>query len=106
MKVRPILITLLAIGLITSARAAEISIAAAISLKESLEAIRPQYESATGDHLKLTFASSGQLAAQIENGAPIDLFISAARKQVDDLIKVQKARRIRPQSSSRGTSWC
>ncbi len=90
MKVRSALITLLAFGLAISARAEDISVAAAISLKESLEAIGSQYESATGDHLKLTFASSGQMAAQIENGAPIDLFISAARKQVDDLIKSKK----------------
>jgi molybdate transport system substrate-binding protein len=87
---RAVLILLLAIGPAILARAEDISVAAAISLKESLEAIRPQYESATGDHLKLTFASSGQLAAQIQNGAPVDLFLSAARKQVDDLIKAKK----------------
>jgi molybdate transport system substrate-binding protein len=73
------------------ARAEDINVAAAISLKESLEAIRPQYESSSGDHLKFTLASSGQLESQIENGAPIDLFISAARKQVDDLNKAGKS---------------
>jgi molybdate transport system substrate-binding protein len=67
------------------ARAEDITVSAAISLKDSLEAVRQQHETKTGDHLKFTFASSGQLAAQIKNGAPVDLFISAARKQVDDL---------------------
>jgi len=67
------------------ARGEDITVSAAISLKGSLEAMRPQYETKTGDRLKFTFASSGQLAAQIKNGAPVDLFISAARKQVDEL---------------------
>src|SRR5439155_8452640 len=82
---RVILISLLILGSTLSARAEDVSIAAAISLKETLEAIRPKYESSSGDRLKLTFASSGQLEAQIENGAPVDLFLPAARKQIDDL---------------------
>ena len=82
----------LLIGLFCAlARAEDITVAAAISLKESLEAIRPQFESASGDHIKLTLGASGQLAAQIENGAPVDLFISAAKQQVDDLKKAGKA---------------
>lgn len=57
----------------------------AISLKEAITAIAPEYESATGDKLELSFGASGQIATQIKNGAPIDLFISAAQKQVDEL---------------------
>src|SRR3954469_4551157 len=85
MIVRYILFTLIASAFCFTARAEDISVAAAISLKESLEAIRQTYESSTGDHLKFTFASSGQLASQVQNGAPVDLFLSAARKQIDDL---------------------
>src|SRR5262245_36356237 len=84
-----VVVLLLWIGAI--ARAEEITVAAAISLKESLEAIRPEFETTSQDRLKFTFASSGQLASQIQSGAPIDLFLSAARKQVDDLKKAQKA---------------
>src|SRR3954469_6886393 len=90
MIVRYILFTLIASAFCFTARAEDISVAAAISLKESLEAIRQTYESSTGDHLKFSFASSGQLASQIQNGAPLDLFLSAARKQVDDLKKAGK----------------
>jgi molybdate transport system substrate-binding protein len=90
MIVRYTLVGLVAIGVCLASRAEDISVAAAISLKESLEAIRQTYESTTGDHLNFTFASSGQLASQIQNGAPIDLFLSAARKQVDDLKKAGK----------------
>ena len=90
MIVRYTLVGLIAIGLCLAARAQEISIAAAISLKESLEAIRQTYESSTGNQIKFSFASSGQLESQIQNGAPVDLFLSAARKQVDDLKKAGK----------------
>ena len=58
----------------------------AISLKDAITAIAPEYESSTGDKLELSFGASGQIATQIKNGAPIDLFISAAQKQVDDVI--------------------
>src|SRR5437764_784667 len=87
MIVRIIFLVLLLLATGTMVRAEEITVAAAISLKESLEAIRPQYESSGGDRVKFTFASSGQLVSQVQNGAPIDLFLSAARKQVDDLRK-------------------
>ncbi|HEX3355429.1 MAG TPA: molybdate ABC transporter substrate-binding protein [Tepidisphaeraceae bacterium] len=91
MKCRHLIAVLMAVATAWVARADDINVAAAISLKESLEAIRPQYESSSGDHLKFTLASSGQLESQIENGAPIDLFLSAARKQVDDLKKAGKS---------------
>lgn len=66
-----------------------ITVAAAISLKETLTEIAKAYEAHGGDHVELTFGSSGQLAAQIQNGAPIDAFISAAAKQIDDLANFQ-----------------
>src|SRR6266850_786868 len=74
--------------LITSAAFAEqITVAAAISLKDALDKVADQYKADTGDTVGFTLGSSGQLANQILNGAPIDLFISAANKQVDDLSK-------------------
>jgi molybdate transport system substrate-binding protein len=85
MAFRSVLVCLLVFGWVDCIRADDITVSAAISLKESLEAIRPFYESASGDHVKLTFGASGQLAAQIENGAPVDLFVSAARQQIDEL---------------------
>jgi molybdate transport system substrate-binding protein len=60
-------------------------VAAAISLKEALEAIAGDYERNAKVTLEFSFGSSGQLLAQIRNGAPLDAFISAAQDQVDAL---------------------
>src|SRR4051794_14120659 len=71
-----------------SLRAGEtVHVAVAISLKEAVTDVARQYEAGTGDHVEFTFGSSGQLMRQIQSGAPIDAFISAAAKQVDDLAK-------------------
>ena len=36
-----------------------------------------EYEKATGNHVKLSLGSSGNFYAQIQNGAPFDLYFSA-----------------------------
>jgi molybdate transport system substrate-binding protein len=71
----------------TGALADSISVSAAISTKEAMTDIAKAFEDQTHVHVDLTFGSSGALAAQIRNGAPVDLFISAANKEVDDLSK-------------------
>src|SRR4051812_43756680 len=85
-------LTLILSALLTGAAARpatadSITVAAAISLKDALTDIAQSYKSDTGETVQFTFASSGQLMAQIKNGAPIDAFISAAQSQVDDLAK-------------------
>lgn len=60
-------------------------VAAAVSLREVLTTISADFEAQTGIRVELVFGSSGQLLAQIRNGAPIDLFISAAHEPVDVL---------------------
>lgn len=66
-------------------RGQSISVAAAASLQNVGEQIASKYESDNGIKIKFTYGSSGQLMTQINNGAPIDLFLSAAKKQVDEL---------------------
>lgn len=63
-----------------------ILISAAISLKDALEEIKPLYQR-TKPNINITynFGASGALQQQIENGAPVDIFISAAKKQMDAL---------------------
>lgn len=64
----------------------ELMVSAAMSLKDALTRVAADFEKTHQDvKVALNFASSGQLMAQIENGAPVDLFISAGAKEVDTL---------------------
>nr|WP_300006204.1 molybdate ABC transporter substrate-binding protein [Tissierella sp.] len=64
----------------------ELLVAAAASLTDVLEEIKILYkEEAPGVTLNLTLGSSGALQTQIEEGAPVDVFMSAANKQMDAL---------------------
>ena len=62
---------------VSLAVAEEITIAAASDLNFAFKEIITEYEKATGNHAKLTFGSSGNFFAQIQNGAPFDLYFSA-----------------------------
>lgn len=64
----------------------ELLISAAASLKESMEEIKSIYETTHHDvTLTFSFGGSGALQQQIEQGAPADVFISAAEKQMNAL---------------------
>lgn len=61
-------------------------VSAAVSLKDALEEIKPLYQKSNpGASITYNFAASGALQQQIEQGAPVDIFISAAKKQMDAL---------------------
>lgn len=65
----------------------ELTVSAAASLKDSLTAIKSNYEANHPNiDLVFNFAASGTLQKQIEQGAPADLFISAGSKQMDALV--------------------
>ena len=64
---------------------AEITVATATSMKLVMSDIAEEFERETGARVNLSFGSSGLLARQIENGAPIDVFISADKTFVDQL---------------------
>ena len=57
--------------------AEEITIAAASDLNFAFREIATEYENTTGNHVRLTLGSSGNFFAQIQNGAPFDLYFSA-----------------------------
>src|SRR5882724_10261263 len=68
------------------APAQEMTLSVAISMKEAVEALGRQFmQSRSGVTLRYNFGSSGELQKQIEAGAPVDLFISAAQRQMDEL---------------------
>jgi molybdate transport system substrate-binding protein len=56
-----------------------------VSLKEAATEIGKAYEQKTSEHVQFNFAASGVLAAQIKQGAPVDLFISAGAPQTKEL---------------------
>jgi molybdate transport system substrate-binding protein len=60
----------------------------AVSLKEAVEELGRRFMQAhPGVTLRYNFGSSGELQKQIEAGAPIDLFLSAAERQMDELAR-------------------
>ena len=70
------------------ARAGEVTVFAASSLKTALDAVAPAFEQETGHKLTVSFAGSSVLARQIEAGAPADVFISASDDWMDYLEKM------------------
>lgn len=65
----------------------DLIVAAAASLAPAFERIRQSYIEIHGQPVTMVYSSSGNLAAQIRNGAPYDLFASADQVRVDQLIK-------------------
>jgi len=66
----------------------QLTISAAASLKDALSEIVTIYSQAKSNvAIRNNFGSSGNLQQQIINGAPVDVFISAAAKQMDELQK-------------------
>lgn len=72
-----LLATLFYIWTPVEAGAAELKVAAAADLTFAFSDVAAQFEKQTGIGLKLTYGSSGNFFAQIQNGAPFDLFFSA-----------------------------
>lgn len=64
----------------------EITVSAAASLKDALEDIKGVYEQQKEIELLLNFAASGTLSKQIEQGAPVDVFISASNEEFASLV--------------------
>lgn len=65
-----------------------LTVSAAISLTNALQEIQPLYQQTnTKVGVIYNFGASGALQQQIEQGAPVDVFISAATKPMDTLEK-------------------
>jgi len=69
------------------AEAGELTVFAAASLTDAFKAIGEQFGAANeGATITFNFAGSDQLATQINQGAPADVFASANKKQMDVVI--------------------
>lgn len=65
--------------------AAPLLVFAAADLREALPEIAAAYRRAGGDSVVLTFGATGDLATQIANGAPADVFFAADERALDTL---------------------
>lgn len=62
-----------------------INISAAASLTDALLEIQQEYIKENNVELQFNFGASGSLQKQIEEGAPCDIFMSASKKNMDNL---------------------
>lgn len=69
------------------AESVELFVSAAASLTEAMDEVKEVYEAENNVTLTFNFAGSGKLAQQIQQGAPVDVFISANENWMDTLIE-------------------
>ena len=75
--------------LVRPAGAEEVMVAAAVSLREPLDAIAKRFEAGhRGAHVQVAFGASSALVAQAKAGAPFDVFLSADEQSLDALAEV------------------
>lgn len=77
------LVLLILLGAVASAQ--ELKIAAASDLTAVMQKVGAAFEKQTGIHTNFSFGSSGNFFAQIRNGAPFDVFLSADRSYPETL---------------------
>jgi molybdate transport system substrate-binding protein len=97
MRIRPLLSALLLLCALAARplAAAPLAVAAAADLRGTLEELKAGFEAGhSGAQLQLTYGASGSLTAQIQQGAPFDLFLSADTGFPEQL---QKAGLVEPQ---------
>lgn len=76
------------VGLLSApAQSEEVVVFAAASLKTALDAVAADFEAATGNTVTISYAGSNALAKQIIEGAPADIFLSAAVNWMDEVEK-------------------
>lgn len=84
---RPALIAALALGLASPVAAEEVVVFAAASMKTALDKVAQEFQASTGHTVTISYAGSNALAKQIIEGAPADIFVSAAENWMDEVEK-------------------
>jgi molybdate transport system substrate-binding protein len=82
------LVVLVDVGRGRAADPPTLTIFAAADLAFALRDLTPRFEKALGVKVSLVLGSTGNLARQIEHGAPADLFFAANESFVEDLVRV------------------
>jgi molybdate transport system substrate-binding protein len=84
---------LLAVSVTAGPPGRTVTIAAASNLRSAAEALKRVFEAERpGVEVALTFGASGTFFAQIQNGAPFDLFLSADREYPARLVEAKRGR--------------
>ena len=85
------LLSALSLSLTSSLHAAEIRVAVAANFAQPMKEIAAEFEKETTHKVSLTQGATGKFYAQISNGAPFDVFLSADDETPAKLIKEGKA---------------
>ena len=80
-----LLLFLLAAPCLASEAPRPLTVFAAASLKESLDAVAADWSAQSGQKVVVSYAASNALARQIEQGAPADVYVSADEAWMDYL---------------------
>jgi len=72
-----LLAAFLLIAALPAVHAGEVSVAVAANFTEAARELAARFAAATGHRARLSFGSTGQLYAQISNGAPYEVFLAA-----------------------------
>lgn len=69
----------------SNALSSQVLVAVASNFAKPMEEIAAEFKKATEHSAELSFGASGKFAAQIENGAPFQVFLSADEKKTEKL---------------------
>ncbi|WP_114418426.1 molybdate ABC transporter substrate-binding protein [Marinospirillum perlucidum] len=84
---KKVFLTLVAILFVaTTAQAKEIRVAVAANFNGTLEQLAELYQDTSGHQLVISSGSTGSLFAQIQNGAPFDVFFAADSRRPQALV--------------------
>ena len=93
MKISPVVTTLLASLLfaLSAAHAEEVSVAVAANFTAPMKLIAAEFEKDTGNKVVVSFGATGKFYAQIKNGAPFEILISADDETPTKLVRESAA---------------
>ena len=91
MKNKQLIVLAASCLLAASVNAAEIKVAVAGNFAQPMKDIAAEFEKDTGHKLSLTQGATGKFYAQITNGAPFEVFLSADDETPGKLVKEGKA---------------